>query len=278
MPQTAPDIPATIVPDAATLVERMRRVNPEADPLAVMPDVHPSLIPRHIAIIMDGNGRWARQRGAPRAIGHHAGAKAVRRTMAACSRLGVEALTLYSFSSENWKRPPEEVHALMSLYAESLRSERDELQSRNIRFRQIGRREGLPAEVLAEVDATVEATRACTGPTLCVAVNYGGRAEIVDAVRRIARRVAAGDLAPDEINEGALDACLYTAGIPDPDLVIRTAGEMRVSNFLLWQISYAELHVSNVYWPDFDAEHLYSAVRDYARRTRRFGGLADAGG
>ncbi|TVQ30695.1 MAG: isoprenyl transferase [Phycisphaeraceae bacterium] len=254
----------------------MRLVNPGADPLAVLPDVDPERIPRHIAIIMDGNGRWARQRGAPRIAGHKAGADSVRRTMEACATLGVEALTLFSFSSENWRRPAEEIEALMGLYSECLRAERDQLIEKNIRFRQIGRREGLPTLVLAEVDKTIEATSRCTGPTLCLAVNYGARAEIVDAARELASRVARGELSPEAITEDTFESVLSTAGMPEPDLLIRTAGEMRLSNFLLWQISYAEIHVTDVQWPEFGAADLHNAVRDYASRRRRFGGLDDA--
>ncbi|TVQ64729.1 MAG: di-trans,poly-cis-decaprenylcistransferase [Phycisphaerales bacterium] len=251
----------------------MRRINPYAEPAAHLPDVPPSRVPRHVAIIMDGNGRWAIERKLPRAAGHRAGAEAVRRTIELCGRIGVEVVTLYSFSLDNWKRPRDEIDALMALYLESLRTERERLVEKNIRFTQIGRREGLPDAVLHEIDATLEATRACTGPTLCLAVNYGGRAEIVDACRTLARRVLAGELKPGDIDEAALDAALYTAGLPDPDLLIRSAGEMRVSNYLLWQISYAELHVTEAYWPDFGPEHLFAAVRDYASRNRRFGGV-----
>jgi undecaprenyl diphosphate synthase len=248
-------------------------VNPKAEPLVRLPDVPPSRIPRHIAIIMDGNGRWAKERGLPRRAGHKAGALAVRAAVEECGKLGVEALTLYSFSLENWKRPREEIEALMALYLEYMRAERELLVKHNMRFRQIGRREGLPPEALAELDLTLEATKNCTGPTLCLAVNYGSRAEITDAVRAIARRVAQGELAPDAIDEAALSAHLDTAGLPDPDLLIRTAGEMRISNYLLWQISYSELHVTPTLWPDFRAEHLHAAVRDFASRRRRFGGL-----
>jgi len=254
-------------------LRRILAVNPRAEPLVRLPDVPPSRIPRHIAIIMDGNGRWAKERGLPRRAGHKAGALAVRAAVEECGKLGVEALTLYSFSLENWKRPREEIEALMALYLEYMRAERELLVKHNMRFRQIGRREGLPPEALAELDLTLEATKNCTGPTLCLAVNYGSRAEITDAVRAIARRVAQGELAPEAIDEAALSAHLDTAGLPDPDLLIRTAGEMRISNYLLWQISYSELHVTPTLWPDFRAEHLHAAIRDFASRRRRFGGL-----
>jgi len=259
-------------PNEAAL-ERIRAVNPAADPASVLPDVEPARIPRHIAIIMDGNGRWARERGLPRAAGHHAGAAAVRRLIEASGPIGLEAITLYSFSSENWKRPPAEVEALMSLYVEKLAESAGELVDQNIRFRQIGRRVGLPAAVLRQVEKVEEATASCTGPVLCLAVNYGARAEIVDAVRSLAERVRRGALDPQEIDETTVASALYTADLPDPDLLIRTAGEMRVSNYLLWQISYAELHVTPAFWPDFDASHLHAAIRDFASRRRRFGGL-----
>jgi undecaprenyl diphosphate synthase len=236
-------------------------------------DVPPEDRPRHIAVIMDGNGRWAQERGRERIFGHRVGARAVRDVVIECGRLGIEALTLYSFSSENWKRPAEEVHALMRLYLEYLDKERDELVGNNVRFLQIGRREGLPAAVLEAVDETVAATRQCSGLKLVVALNYGSRAEITDAVRTIARKVGRGDLDPGDIDEGTIDRHLYTAGLPDPDLLIRTAGEYRVSNYLLWQISYAEILVSDVSWPDFTVEELHESIRAYARRQRRFGAL-----
>lgn len=251
----------------------MRRVCPKADPLAKLPDVDPARIPRHIAVIMDGNGRWAEKRGFPRIFGHRNGAAAVRTLVEEAGRLGVEVLTLYSFSQENWKRPADEVRALMDLYGVYLEGELERLMRENIRFVQIGRMEGLPDEVRRSVESVMSATASNTGPTLCLAVNYGGRAEIVDAARRLAGRVAAGEIGVDQIDEGMVSGALSTAGIPDPDLLIRTAGEMRVSNFLLWQISYAELFVTDVLWPDFGIEDLHGAIRDYAGRQRRYGGL-----
>jgi len=258
-------------------VERMRLVNPGADPATRLPDVPPARIPRHIAVIMDGNGRWAEERGRPRVHGHRAGAEAIRRTIEECGRLGVECLTLYSFSSENWKRPREEVEALMGLSLEYMRAERDNLARRNIRFRPIGRREGLPAPVLEELDQMVEATSHCTGPTLCVAMNYGGRSEITDAVRAIAERIRAGEIDPADVRPDMIESSLYTAGLPELDLLIRTGGEMRISNFLLWQVSYAEIHVTPAHWPDFGEDHLHEAVRDFASRRRRFGGVESSG-
>jgi undecaprenyl diphosphate synthase len=236
-------------------------------------DVPSERRPRHIAVIMDGNGRWARERNQPRIEGHRAGARAVRDVVTECGRLGIEALTLYSFSSENWKRPPEEIGALMSLYLEYLGRERQELIDNNVRFMQIGRRDRLPESVLQEAADTEQATANCTGLRLVLALNYGSRAEITDAVRAIADEVRRGELEPGQIDERIISDHLYTAGLPDPDLLIRTAGEYRISNYLLWQISYAELYVTDVQWPDFSIDQLHMAIRDFARRRRRFGAL-----
>ncbi len=250
---------------------------PPLDPVAVL-GVARSALPRHIAIIMDGNGRWAAQRGLPRIEGHRHAVAAVREVVTQCARLGIECLTLYSFSVENWKRPPQEVQALMSMCAQYLASERQEIADNDIRVVQLGRREGLPESVLRELDLTAGLSRDNRGMTLCLALNYGARAEITDAVRTLAGQVASGGLRPDDITEQTISDALYTAGLPDPDLVIRTAGELRLSNFLLWQISYAELYVTPVLWPDFKAEHLYQAIREYARRERRFGALVGPAG
>lgn len=230
-------------------------------------------LPRHVAIIMDGNGRWANLRGKPRIQGHVEGAANVREIVTHCARLKLDALTLYSFSTENWKRPKAEVDALMELYAEYLIHERQTVMENNVRLIQVGRRQGLPEPVLRELDITQEVSRANTGLTLCLAINYGSRLEIVDAVRAIADKVKTGTLSPQDIDESMIGAHLYTAGVPDPDLLIRTAGEMRISNFLLWQISYAELYVSDVLWPDFRKEHLNEAIRNFAARQRRFGAV-----
>lgn len=244
-----------------------------ADPRSLLPEIEPGAIPRHVAIIMDGNGRWAEQRGFPRLFGHRNGASAVRETLRTAAKLGIEVVTLYSFSAENWKRPEEEVRALMALYVEYMAGELDEFMREGIRVRQIGRSEGLPAEVLALRDRVIHATAGNTGCTLVLAVNYGSRQEITDAVRKIARRAAAGEIDPATIDERTLAEHLDTAGLPDPDLLIRTGGDARVSNFLLWQISYAELHVTPTLWPDFGQEDLLRAIRDFASRGRRFGGL-----
>jgi undecaprenyl diphosphate synthase len=233
-------------------------------------------LPRHIAMIMDGNGRWARERGLERVEGHVRGAETVRRVVEECCRLGIGQLTLYSFSSENWKRPQREVDFLMGLLKEYLIAERPEIMQQNIRFRLIGRRAELAPGVIQEVEETERISSGNTGLTLALAVNYGSRAEIVDAVRSIAERVRRGELEPVAIDESTISDSLYTAGMPDPDLLIRTAGEMRVSNYLLWQISYAELWVTPVCWPDFTTEVFHAALRDYAGRERRFGGLKSA--
>ena len=230
--------------------------------------------PRHIAIIMDGNGRWAQERNLPRIEGHRRGVASVRRTVEECARLHIEQLTLYCLSSENWKRPPHELDFLMHLLEQYMIEERSTIMEQNIVVRIIGRRDGIPDQVLREIDKTIELSASNTGTRLCLAINYGGRAEMVDAVRRIAEEVQAGQLAPADINELVLSNHLYTAGMPDPDLMIRTAGEMRISNFLLWQISYAELWVTQLYWPEFQIADLHQAIRDFAARDRRFGGLS----
>jgi undecaprenyl diphosphate synthase len=240
------------------------------DPQDVL-GLRPQQLPRHIAIIMDGNGRWARQRGWPRIRGHEEGAKKVRTIVTHCARLGIEVLTLYSFSTENWKRPREEVGFLMDLYVKYLIAERKTIMDNNVRFLHLGRRAGLPDSVLAEMDHTVELSQENKGLTLCLALNYGARDEITDAVREMARDVEAGRLDPGDIDEQTVSSSLYTSGLPDPELLIRTANERRVSNFLLWQISYAEIHVCDQLWPDFGAHELNEAIKDFAGRERRFG-------
>ncbi|MHC4562481.1 MAG: isoprenyl transferase [Planctomycetota bacterium] len=237
--------------------------------------IEPHQVPQSIAIIMDGNGRWAAERGLPRSAGHEEGARNVRRIATESAQLGLKALTLYSFSIENWKRPKDEIEVLMHLYAEYLRRERPTMMENNLRLRHLGRRDGLPQPVLDELDTTIDATSSNDGMFLCLALNYGSRAEIVDAVRRIAARVAGNDLDPQDIDEGLVAESLDTADVPDPDLLIRTSGEMRLSNFLLWQLSYAEFVVTDAYWPDFGVELLHEALRAYSQRDRRFGALSD---
>ena len=253
------------------LIDSLTPSGPEY-PLAMAID--PARLPAHIAVIMDGNGRWANRRGLPRAAGHKAGVEPVRSTVEACARLGIEALTLYAFSVENWKRPRQEVDMLWRLLRIYLRREPASMMRNNIRMCAIGRLDDLPVEARRELDAVMLDTSANTGMRVNLAINYGGRTEIVDAVNAIiseARRN--GSLAGLRIDEAAIAAKLYTAPIPDPDLLIRTSGELRVSNFLLWQIAYAEIYVTETLWPDFRTADLLTAILDYQKRDRRFGGL-----
>ena len=226
-------------------------------------------LPRHIAVIMDGNGRWAKQRGSPRVEGHRAGIASVRETVETCARLELDALTLYAFSVENWKRPRFEIVTLMSLLKEFLAKELSNLLKNDIRFRVVGRMNELDASVQKALSHGLAATSSCRGMTFNIALNYGGRAEIVEA----ARRVIASGIAPDELDEQRFGDFLYTAGQPDPDLLIRTSGEMRVSNFLLWQIAYSEIWVTPTFWPDFRKRHLFEAILDFQKRERRYGGV-----
>ncbi len=233
----------------------------------------PEQLPRHVAIIMDGNGRWAQARGRMRIVGHRRGIQSVRAVVEEGCRLGLSQITLYCLSIENWKRPPRELGFLMKLLRHFLVAERNELMEQNVRLTMIGRRDGLPDEVLRELDKTARETAANRGMTLCLAVNYGGRTEIADAARQLAEDVRAGKVEPAQVDEDLIEQYLNTAGMSDPDLLIRTAGEMRVSNFLLWQISYAELWVTDVLWPDFRADDLLAACQAFAARERKFGGL-----
>jgi len=244
-----------------------------ADAPSLTLEVPPERRPRHIAIIMDGNGRWARRQELPRIAGHERGVDSVRRTTEECARLKLEQLTLYCLSSENWKRPQPEISFLMHLLEQYMIEERSTIMGNNVRVRMLGRREEIPEQVLVELDKTVAMSAANTGMWLNLAINYGGRAELVDAIRNIATQVKRGELSLADITEPTVSSCLYTAGAPDPDLLIRTAGEMRISNFLLWQISYAEIWVTDKCWPEFDEATLHQAIHDYATRERRFGGL-----
>ncbi|HWS86931.1 MAG TPA: isoprenyl transferase [Pyrinomonadaceae bacterium] len=232
-----------------------------------------SRLPRHVAVIMDGNGRWAARRGQPRVAGHRAGVEAVRSTVDTGARLGLGALTLYAFSTENWKRPRLEVDALMRMLKRYLRLELEEIHRQNIRFQPIGRIGGLRESVRRELERAVERTAGNTGMVLSVALNYGGRAEIVDAVRAAARALAAEGRAAEELTEEEIARHLYTAGLPELDLLVRTSGELRISNFLLWQAAYSEIYVTETLWPDFRRADLLEAVADFQRRDRRFGGL-----
>jgi undecaprenyl diphosphate synthase len=240
----------------------------------LLPELDLTRLPRHVAVIMDGNGRWAAKRHMPRVAGHRAGADAVRRTVETSARLGLECLTLYAFSTENWKRPRFEIRALMDLLVEYLRKELRSLKENNIQFRMIGRSEELHISVLEQIRKAELSTFQNTGMRLNIALNYGGRIEIVDAVRKLACEVAAGRLQPDEVDEELISRNLYTRTLPDPDLLIRTSGEMRISNFLLWQIAYSEIHVTDTLWPDFGEQDLFSALIDYQKRDRRFGRVA----
>ncbi|MEW6266079.1 MAG: isoprenyl transferase [Thermodesulfobacteriota bacterium] len=228
-------------------------------------------LPRHVAIIMDGNGRWAQARGLPRLAGHRAGAEAVRAAIKTCRRLGIPYLTLYAFSQENWGRPKAEVDGLMRLLRRYVRSEIEELHRHGVRINIIGALEHLPADTVRLLQEAMARTAANEDLTLSIALSYGGRPEIIRACRLLARDCLDGRIEPEAIDEAAFGGFLYTAGLPDPDLLIRTGGEHRVSNFLLWQIAYAEIYISDVFWPDFGEDHLQEAVRNYQRRQRRFG-------
>jgi len=227
--------------------------------------------PAHVAIIMDGNGRWARARGLPRVAGHKRGAEAVRRTIRAAGELGIRYLTLFGFSSENWKRPADEVNDLMGLLRHYLRAELAELHQNGVRIRIIGDRSRLAPDIVTLIENAEATTAANTGLTLIVALSYGARAEIAMAVRSLARRLAAGEITADDIGENAVSASLWTSGIPDPDLIIRSSGEKRLSNFLLWQSAYAELVFVDTLWPDFGKDDLMAAIDEFHRRERRYG-------
>ena len=238
----------------------------------------PRQAPRHVAIIMDGNGRWAARKGLPRFEGHRRGVEAVRRAVRSAIALGIEVLTVYSFSSENWRRPPSEITELMGLLRLFVRGDLADLHANNVRVRVIGERQSLSGDIAALLDEAEARTRANTGLTLVVAFNYGGRQEILSAVRRIAASVAEGRLRPEDIDLTTVAGALDTAGIPDPDLVIRTSGEQRLSNFLTWQTAYAEYVVEPGFWPDFDHDAFEAALAEYHRRDRRFGGLGTGAG
>ncbi|MDF2924688.1 MAG: pyrophosphate synthase [Paenibacillaceae bacterium] len=230
-------------------------------------------IPRHVAVIMDGNGRWAKQRGLPRIAGHHSGMKTVKRVTIAANDLGVEVLTMYAFSTENWKRPQDEVDFLMRLPQEFLAIELDELVEKNVQVRMTGIREGLPSHTLSAVEEAAERTRNNTGLILNFALNYGSRNEMITAMKDMVEDIRAGAITADDIVEATFEKYLRTAGLPDPDLLIRTSGELRLSNFMLWQLAYTEMFFSPLFWPDFTERHFYEAIQEYQRRSRRYGGL-----
>ena len=249
-------------------------VTPEEAQLLARLDL--ARLPRHVAVIMDGNGRWAQRKHLPRAAGHRSGTQTARTTIETCARLNIEALTLYAFSVENWRRPKTETDFLMQLLREYLRQEMPLIQRNNIRMRFLGRARELPSGVQQDMRDAVEKTSRNTGMVLCLALNYGGRAEIVDALNEIvAQRKAEGSSAP--VTEEEISRHLYTAGLPDPDLLIRSSGEMRVSNFLLWQIAYAEILVTETLWPDFNRARLFEAFVEFQKRERRYGGIGESG-
>jgi len=235
-------------------------------------------LPEHIAIIMDGNGRWAKEKGLPRVAGHRAGMKSVKRVVKICDQIGIKVLTLYAFSTENWSRPKEEVSTLMSILREYLHKEIDELQQKNVKINFMGRIHELPELVQQDLKWAKERTANNTGLLVNVALNYSGRVDIIDAVKNLIEDVENRKCRKEDINEELFEKYLYTASLPDPDLLIRTSGEMRISNFLLWQIAYTEIYITPTYWPDFSKEDLLSAVIDYQKRERRFGGVLEMAG
>ena len=259
-----------------TLMKLLEALAPDSTNRRLAMALDPAKIPAHIAIIMDGNGRWAKRRGLPRFAGHRAGVQMVRSVVEDCSRLGIQALTLYAFSAENWKRPRTEVDMLWRLLRFYLRHELQDLQRNNIRLQSSGRVEALPPRVYEELRSVERATARNTGMVLNLAINYSARNELVDAVNLIVDQARiAGTLDSLVVDEEMISRRLYTAGLPEPDLLIRTSGEMRISNFLLWQIAYAELYVTETLWPDFNTEELLRAILDFQRRERRFGGIAE---
>jgi undecaprenyl diphosphate synthase len=235
----------------------------------------PASGPNHVAIIMDGNGRWAKARGLPRVAGHRRGADAVRRVVRGAAELGIPVLTLFAFSTENWTRPADEVNDLMGLLRHYLRNELDELHKNGAKLRVIGNRNGLATDIVRDISDAENRTRSNSRINVNICINYGARAEILEAIRSLARQVAAGELSADRIDEDRFENELLTAGVPDPDLLIRTSGEQRISNFMLWQCAYAELVFVDTLWPDFGKEHLEQAIAEFRRRERRYGGVGD---
>ncbi|MGF1534973.1 MAG: isoprenyl transferase [Elainellaceae cyanobacterium] len=236
-------------------------------------DLRPECLPKHVAVIMDGNGRWASRRGMPRSMGHRRGVDTLKELLRCCHDWGIDALTAYSFSTENWSRPLEEVEFLMALFERVLRQELAELVRENVRIRFAGKLDELPPSLRAEIEQSMAATQNNKGIQFTIAKNYGGRQEIVQACRGVASKVAQGKLSPEDIDEALFEAHLYTAGTDHPDLLIRTSGEMRLSNFLLWQTAYAELYITDTLWPDFNRAEFREALRDYQKRDRRYGGV-----
>ena len=253
---------------ASSITQATEAVSPSLKPVTT-----PSTTPRHIAVIMDGNGRWAKERGLPRRDGHRAGAESVRECVEACKQLGVEYLTLYAFSSENWSRPPAEVSALMTLLERFLDQKAEEMMKQDVRLQAIGHLDRLPEGTREKLQQAIDRTAGNRSLTLVLALSYGSREEITEAARRLAKEAAAGTLDPETITKEMLAERLFTADMPDPDLLIRTSGELRISNFLLWQISYSEIVIFKKFWPDFHQSDLIEAVEEYTRRHRRFGAL-----
>jgi len=235
-------------------------------------------LPRHVAVIMDGNGRWAKKRFLPRIAGHRAGAHSIREIVRLSGELGIEALTLYAFSTENWKRPAQEIRLLMGLLKRYLRSETKELLENNVSLRSIGNRSDLPADIRVELERAIRDTAHCTGLKLILALSYSGRADLTEALRKIAFQVSRGKTSPAALRESSITEALSTAEFPEVDLLIRTSGEMRVSNFLLWEIAYSEFHVTKTLWPDFKTKHFIAALREFQKRQRRFGGVKNVTG
>lgn len=262
-----------MIKSIVNLMRRSSERETEAAEEELKTRLDPSRIPRHVAIIMDGNGRWALRRGMPRAYGHRAGVESLRDVVRASSEIGLRVLTVYAFSTENWKRPQEEIDVLMNLLVEYLHKELEELCRNNVRVRAIGKIDDLPAHARKAVATAHERTKDNNGLILNIALNYGGRTELVEAVRAISSKVARNEISPDEICQEIISQHLYTAGQPDPDLLIRPSGDYRVSNFLLWQLAYTEFWLTDVMWPDFRRIHLFKALVDFQRRNRRFGGL-----
>lgn len=249
-----------------------RTAKPNPFPTTPLSQTHPT-IPRHVAVIMDGNGRWAKKRGLPRIKGHDAGSKAVGQCLEACQEAGVDFLTLYAFSSENWKRPVDEVNGLMRLLEHFLIERTQEIIEKNVRLLTIGRTHELPERIQKLLRDSIRSSEANTGLTVILALNYSSRVEIVDSVKNLVAQAAAGTLKPDDVTADLISQSLYTAGIPDPDLLVRTSGELRLSNFLLWQLSYTELYITPKLWPDFTKADFFEALREYASRSRRYGGV-----
>ncbi|HXA01799.1 MAG TPA: isoprenyl transferase [Cytophagaceae bacterium] len=243
--------------------------------MSLIDNIDKTNLPSHIAVIMDGNGRWAKKKGALRIFGHKSAVTSVRETTEGCAELGIKYLTLYAFSTENWSRPADEVTALMELLVSTIRSEIKELLKNNIRLLTIGNIKDLPENCRKELQEAKDMTKGNTGLTVILAISYSGRWEIVEAMKKISEEVSKGTLSPDQINEKMFSEYLCTAGIPDPELLVRTSGEMRISNFLLWQIAYSEIYITDVLWPDFRKQHLHEALISYQKRERRFGKISE---